>query len=197
MTSKNFNFQKKKLHRSFRWQLLACSKRKGKSVRAEHSAHVCVSLRRWRRRQAAQSGSRGANGGCCDAGRGEGDPQGGLRVGAGGLAHVAQRGDTVLVLLRSFPCRRRPLPPAKYHGASRCSSGVGASGHGPEVGRLRALRPDLRLCDICDPSKVDVKVKVALRRLVAAEAERAPASSVVLDSNRELKHEEKLCIQEL
>lgn len=61
-------------------------------------------------------------------------------------------------------CSPFPLFQAKYHGASRCSSGVGASGHGPEVGRLRALRPDLRLCDICDPSKVDVKVKVALQK---------------------------------
>ncbi|CAM0953290.1 unnamed protein product [Alopecurus aequalis] len=119
------------------------------------------------------------------------------------LAHVARHGDAVLLLVL-MP----PPPPATSSGkrswgfplfAGGCATGhTAAPVQRSDVSELCAQMM-LRLRDLYDPTKVDVKVRIVHSSpsggVVAAESERARASWVVLD--RDLKNEERLCLQDL
>ncbi|KAM0905640.1 hypothetical protein ACQ4PT_017242 [Festuca glaucescens] len=118
------------------------------------------------------------------------------------LAHVARYGDTVLILVL-MP----PLPPAtsgKRPWGFPFFAGGCATGHGAapvqrsDVSEL-CTQMMLRLRDLYDPTKVDVKVRIVHTSpsggVVAAESKLAQASWVVLD--RELKLEERHCLQDL
>ncbi|XP_062232295.1 inactive protein kinase SELMODRAFT_444075-like [Phragmites australis] len=114
------------------------------------------------------------------------------------LTHVVQHGDNILLLV--------VIPPQssgrKFWGfpffAGDCASGHKAVlNQKSDVSEL-CSQMMLKLCDVYDPSKINVKVKVlsgSPSGCVAAESKRAQASWVVLD--KELKHEEKRCMQEL
>ncbi|KAL6848844.1 hypothetical protein ACP4OV_021427 [Aristida adscensionis] len=114
------------------------------------------------------------------------------------LTHVVQHGDSILLLVI--------IPPQssgrKFWGfplfAGDCASGHKAVlNQKSDVSELCSQMMQ-KLHDIYDPSKVNVKVKVisgSPSGAVATESKRAQASWVVLD--KELKHEERSCMQEL
>ncbi|KAM0871724.1 hypothetical protein ACQ4PT_039208 [Festuca glaucescens] len=118
------------------------------------------------------------------------------------LAHVARHGDTVLLLVLM------PPPPTAVSGkrpwgfpffAGGCATGQGAAPvQRSDVSEL-CTQMMLRLRDLYDPSKVDVKVRIVHTSpsggVVAAESKQAQASWVVLD--RDLKLEERHCMQDL
>lgn len=116
------------------------------------------------------------------------------------LTHVVQHGDTVLLLALI------PPPPAsgrRLWGFPLFAGGC-ASGHRAvltqksDVSELCSQMMQ-RLRDVYDPTnKIDVKVKILSGSppgAVATESKRAQAAWVVLD--KELKHEEKRCMEEL
>ncbi|KAM0893865.1 hypothetical protein ACQ4PT_024784 [Festuca glaucescens] len=118
------------------------------------------------------------------------------------LAHVARHGDTVLLLVLM------PPPPPAVSGkrpwgfpffAGGCATGQGAAPvQRSDVSEL-CTQMMLRLRDLYDPTKVDVKVRIVHTSpsggVVAAESKQAQASWVVLD--RDLKLEERHCMQDL
>ncbi|XP_047043895.1 inactive protein kinase SELMODRAFT_444075-like [Lolium rigidum] len=118
------------------------------------------------------------------------------------LAHVARHGDTVLLLVLM------PPPPPAVSGkrpwgfpffAGGCATGHAAAPvQRSDVSEL-CTQMTLRLRDLYDPTKVDVKVRVVHTTpsggVVAAESKGAQASWVVLD--RDLKLEERHCMQDL
>ncbi|MQL84493.1 hypothetical protein Taro_017008 [Colocasia esculenta] len=120
------------------------------------------------------------------------------------LTHVVQPGDciTLLVVLPAQSSGRKLL-----WGFPRFA-GDCASGHRwSYAGTALEMKSDitdscsqmmLQLQDVYDPNKVNVKVKIVSGTptgAVAAESKRAQASWVVLD--KQLKHEEKRCMEEL
>ncbi|PNT70618.1 hypothetical protein BRADI_2g14530v3 [Brachypodium distachyon] len=115
------------------------------------------------------------------------------------LTHVVQRGDSILLLVLMPP---PPSSGRKFWGfplfAGDCASGHKAvSNQKSDVSELCAQMM-LKLRDVYDPSKINVKVRIVSGSpsgVVATESKRAHASWVVLD--RELKLEEKRCMEEL
>ncbi|XP_047043906.1 inactive protein kinase SELMODRAFT_444075-like [Lolium rigidum] len=118
------------------------------------------------------------------------------------LAHVARHGDSVLLLVLM------PPPPPATSGkrpwgfpffAGGCATGHAAAPvQRSDVSEL-CTQMMLRLRDLYDPNKVDVKVRIVHTSpsggVVAAESKQAQASWVVLD--RDLKLEERHCMQDL
>ncbi|XP_072968874.1 inactive protein kinase SELMODRAFT_444075-like isoform X2 [Typha angustifolia] len=119
------------------------------------------------------------------------------------LTHVVQPGDSITLLV--------VVPPhtsgRKLWGFPRFA-GDCASGHrrSRSVTTLEQKSDITELCsqmmlqlhDVYDPNKINVKIKIVSGSpcgAVAAESKRAQASWVVLD--KELKHEEKRCMEEL
>ncbi|OVA11353.1 Protein kinase domain [Macleaya cordata] len=118
------------------------------------------------------------------------------------LTHVVQPGDCITLLV---------VVPAHSSGkkwgfprfAGDCASGHRRSYAGTTTEHKCDITDScsqmmLQLHDVYDPNKINVKIKIVSGSpcgAVAAEAKRAQASWVVLD--RQLKHEEKRCMEEL
>ncbi|KAJ1253994.1 hypothetical protein BS78_K137000 [Paspalum vaginatum] len=115
------------------------------------------------------------------------------------LTHVVQHGDTILLLVLIPP----PTTGRRFWGFPLFAGGC-ASGHRAvltqksDVSELCSQMVQ-KLRDVYDPSnKINVKVKILSGSppgSVATESKRAQAGWVVLD--KELKHEEKRCMEEL
>ncbi|KAK1665469.1 hypothetical protein QYE76_053628 [Lolium multiflorum] len=114
------------------------------------------------------------------------------------LTHVVQPGGSIILLV---------VIPAQSSGRKFWGfplfAGDCASGHKTMLDQKSDIselcsQMMLKLHDVYDPSKINVKVKLVSGSppgVVAAESKRAQASWVVLD--KELKHEEKRCVEEL
>ncbi|XP_006655651.1 inactive protein kinase SELMODRAFT_444075-like [Oryza brachyantha] len=113
------------------------------------------------------------------------------------LTHVVQHGDTILLLA--------VMPP---HNSGKKFWGFPLFAGGCASGHRSVLTQNSDVADLCnqlmlklrnfyDPNKIITKIKVipASPGGVATESKRAQASWVVLD--KELKHEEKRCMEEL
>ncbi|KAI0508145.1 hypothetical protein KFK09_014279 [Dendrobium nobile] len=119
------------------------------------------------------------------------------------LTHVVQPGDclTLLVVMPLQSSGRKLWGFPRF--AGDCASGHRRSHTGTTLEQKSDLtylcsQMMLQLHDVYDPNKVNVKVKVVSGSpsgVVAAESKRANASWVVLD--KQLKHEEKHCIDDL
>ncbi|TVU01933.1 hypothetical protein EJB05_52580 [Eragrostis curvula] len=115
------------------------------------------------------------------------------------LTHVVQHGDSILLLAVNPP---QTSGRSKFWGFPFFAGGC-ASGHRAVLNQtsdFSELCSQMmhKLRDVYDPSKINVKVKVlsgSPSGCVATESKRAQASWVVLD--KELKHEEKRCLEEL
>ncbi|XVF26935.1 hypothetical protein REPUB_Repub14bG0063200 [Reevesia pubescens] len=118
------------------------------------------------------------------------------------LTHVVQPGDciTLLVVVPSHGSGRKWGFPRF---AGDCASGSRKSQSGSSSEQKCDITDScsqmiLQLHDVYDPNKINVKIKIVSGSpcgAVAAEAKRAQASWVVLD--KQLKHEEKRCVEEL
>jgi len=114
------------------------------------------------------------------------------------LTHVVQHGDSILLLVVIPP----PSSGRKFWGfpffAGDCASGHKAVlNQKSDVSEL-CSQMMLKLHEVYDPNKINVKVRILSglpSGTVATESKRAQASWVVLD--KELKHEEKRCLEEL
>ncbi|XVE88738.1 hypothetical protein DITRI_Ditri19aG0093000 [Diplodiscus trichospermus] len=118
------------------------------------------------------------------------------------LTHVVQPGDciTLLVVVPSHGSGRK-------WGFPRFSDDCASRSHKSQSGSRSVQKSDitdscsqmiLQLHDVYDPNKINVKIKIVSGSpcgAVAAEAKRAQAIWVVLD--KQLKHEEKHCMEEL
>ncbi|PKA57211.1 Inactive protein kinase [Apostasia shenzhenica] len=119
------------------------------------------------------------------------------------LTHVVQPGDclTLLVVMPPLTSGRKLWGFPRF--AGDCASGHRRSHTGTTLEQKSDLtnlcsQMMLQLQDVYDPNKINVKVKVVSGSpsgVVAAECKRAHASWVVLD--KQLKHEEKRCTEEL
>ncbi|XP_038987590.1 inactive protein kinase SELMODRAFT_444075 [Phoenix dactylifera] len=119
------------------------------------------------------------------------------------LTHVVQPGDciTLLVVVPPHSSGRKLWGFPRF--AGDCASGHRKSLFGTTLEQKSDITDTctqmmLRLHDIYDPKKINIKVKVVSGSpcgAVAAECKRAQANWVVLD--KELKHEEKRCMEEL
>lgn len=120
------------------------------------------------------------------------------------LTHVVQPGDCITLLV-VFPSQS---PGRKLWGFPRfagdCASGHRRSHSGAASSEQKFDITDtcsqmiLQLHDVYDPNEINVKVKVVSGSpcgAVAAEAKKAQANWVVFD--KQLKHEEKRCMEEL
>ncbi|OIW04935.1 hypothetical protein TanjilG_15680 [Lupinus angustifolius] len=119
------------------------------------------------------------------------------------LTHVVQPGDciTLLVVVPSQSSGRRLWGFPRFSGD--CASGNKKC----PTGTILEQKSDITDCcsqmilqlhDVYDPNKVNVRIKIVSGSpcgAVAAEAKKVQASWVVLD--KQLKHEEKRCIEEL
>ncbi|XP_022723896.1 inactive protein kinase SELMODRAFT_444075-like isoform X2 [Durio zibethinus] len=118
------------------------------------------------------------------------------------LTHVVQPGDciTLLVVVPSHGSGRKWGFPRF---AGDCATGSRKSPSGSSSEQKSDItnscsRMILQLQDVYDPNKINVKIKIVSGSpygAVAAEAKQAQASWVVLD--KQLKHEEKCCMEEL
>ncbi|KAE7999129.1 hypothetical protein FH972_003599 [Carpinus fangiana] len=119
------------------------------------------------------------------------------------LTHVVQPGDciTLLVVVPSPSSGRKLWVFPRF--AGDCASGHKKS-HSGANSELKGDITDscsqmiLQLHDVYNPNKINVRIKIVSGSpcgAVAAEAKRAQASWVVLD--KQLKHEEKRCMEEL
>lgn len=119
------------------------------------------------------------------------------------LTHVVQPGDciTLLVVVPSHSSGRRFWVFPRF--AGDCASGHRKSFSGT-ISEQRGDITDscsqmiLQLHDVYDPNKINFKIKIVSGSpcgAVAAEAKKAQAGWVVLD--KQLKHEEKCCMEEL
>ncbi|KAL5822562.1 hypothetical protein ACOSQ3_020474 [Xanthoceras sorbifolium] len=119
------------------------------------------------------------------------------------LTHVVQPGDciTLLVVVPSHGSGRRFWVFPRF--AGDCASGQRKS-HTGTISEQKCDLTDscsqmiLQLHDVYDPNKINFKIKIVSGSpcgAVAAEAKRAQANWVVLD--KQLKHEEKCCMEEL
>ncbi|KAJ4717917.1 Kinase family protein [Melia azedarach] len=119
------------------------------------------------------------------------------------LTHVVQPGDciTLLVVVPEHGSGRRFWVFPRF--AGDCASGHRKSHSGTSSEQRCDLTDScsqmiLQLHDVYDPNKINFKIKIVSGSpygAVAAEAKKAQASWVVLD--KQLKHEEKCCIEEL
>ncbi|KAG1346656.1 inactive protein kinase [Cocos nucifera] len=118
------------------------------------------------------------------------------------LTHVVQPGDcvTLLVVVPPHSSGRKLWGFPRF--AGDCASGHRKS-HGTTLDQKSDITDTcaqmmLRLHNVYDPNKINIKVKVVSGSpcgAVAAESKRAQANWVVLD--KQLKHEEKRCMEEL
>ncbi|KAF5745485.1 inactive protein kinase [Tripterygium wilfordii] len=119
------------------------------------------------------------------------------------LTHVVQPGDciTLLVVVPSHNSGRKLWGFPRF--AGDCASGLRKS-HSRTTSDQKCDITDtcshmiLQLHDVYDPNKINVRIKIVSGSpsgAVAAEAKKAQASWVVLD--KQLKHEEKRCMEEL
>nr|CAB3464278.1 unnamed protein product [Digitaria exilis] len=114
------------------------------------------------------------------------------------LTHVVQHGDSILLLVVIPP----PSSGRKFWGFPLFARDC-ASGHKAVLNQMSDVdelcsQMMLNLRDVYDPNKINVKIKIlsgSPSGTVANESKRAQASWVVLD--KELKHEEKHCLEEL
>ncbi|XP_027926901.1 inactive protein kinase SELMODRAFT_444075-like isoform X1 [Vigna unguiculata] len=120
------------------------------------------------------------------------------------LTHVVQPGDciTLLVVVPSQSSGRRLWGFPRF--AGDCASGHKKSSSGSSSSEQKCDITDscsqmiLQLHDVYDPNKINVKIKIVSGSpcgAVAAEAKKAQANWVVLD--KQLRHEEKQCMEEL
>ncbi|XP_010534906.1 PREDICTED: inactive protein kinase SELMODRAFT_444075-like isoform X2 [Tarenaya hassleriana] len=119
------------------------------------------------------------------------------------LTHVVQPGDciTLLVVVASHHSGRKLWVFPRF--AGDCASGHRKS-HSDACPEIKSDLTDtcsqmiLQLQDVYDPNKINVKIKIVSGSpcgAVAAEAKKVQANWVVLD--KQLKHEEKRCMDEL
>lgn len=120
------------------------------------------------------------------------------------LKHVVQPGDSITLLAVIVGNKTGRKMWAFPRLAGDCASGYKKQNNGYCSQELRneinnsCSQMMLQLNDVCDSKKVNVKVKVvsaALPGVAAAEAKKARATWVVLD--KQLKKEEKSCMEEL
>ncbi|KAL2493220.1 Protein kinase protein with adenine nucleotide alpha hydrolase-like domain [Abeliophyllum distichum] len=119
------------------------------------------------------------------------------------LTHVVQPGDciTLLVVVSSQSSGRKLWGFPRF--AGDCASGHKKSQSGTNAEQKFDITDTcsqmiLQLQDVYDPNKINVKIKIVSGSpcgAVAAEATRTQANWVVLD--KQLKHEEKCCMEEL
>ncbi|PSR96158.1 Inactive protein kinase [Actinidia chinensis var. chinensis] len=119
------------------------------------------------------------------------------------LTHVVQPGDciTLLVVVPSGSSGRKLWGFPRF--AGDCASGHRRSHSGTSSEQKSDITDScsqmiLQLHDVYDPNKINVKIKIVSGSpcgAVAAEAKRTQANWVVLD--KQLKHEEKRCMEEL
>ncbi|KAK9022648.1 hypothetical protein V6N11_002895 [Hibiscus sabdariffa] len=117
------------------------------------------------------------------------------------LTHVVQPGDCITLLVVPSHCSGRKWGFPIFSGD--CASGSRKSQAGSSSEQNSGISDSfsqmiLQLHDVYDPSKINVKIKIVSGSpcgAVAAEAKQAQASWVVLD--KQLKHEEKRCMEEL
>ncbi|KAL3632914.1 hypothetical protein CASFOL_025898 [Castilleja foliolosa] len=120
------------------------------------------------------------------------------------LTHVVQPGGciTLLVVFTSHASGRKLWGFPRF--AGDCASSHRSRSHCGTSSEQKSDLTDcysqmiLQLHDVCDPNKINVKIKVVSGTpcgAVAAEAKKIQASWVVLDKH--LKHEEKSCMDEL
>ncbi|KDP40793.1 hypothetical protein JCGZ_24792 [Jatropha curcas] len=119
------------------------------------------------------------------------------------LTHVVQAGDciTLLVVVPSQSSGRKLWGFPRF--AGDCASGHRKSHSGATSEQKCDITDScsqmiLQLHDVYDPNKINVKIKIVSGSpcgSVAAEAKRSQANWVVLD--KQLKHEEKCCMEEL
>ncbi|KAI4329165.1 hypothetical protein L6164_021458 [Bauhinia variegata] len=119
------------------------------------------------------------------------------------LTHVVQPGDciTLLVVVPPQSSGRRLWGFPRF--AGDCASGHKKSNSGTSSEQTFDITDTcsqmiLQLHDVYDPNKINVKIKIVSGSpcgAVAAEAKKAEASWVILE--KQLKHEEKRCMEEL
>nr|TKR75516.1 hypothetical protein D5086_0000284500 [Populus alba] len=119
------------------------------------------------------------------------------------LTHVVQPGDciTLLVVVPSHAPGRRLWGFPRF--AGDCANGHRKSHSGATSDQRCDITDScsqmiLQLQDVYDPNKINVKIKIVSGSpcgAVSAEAKKAQANWVVLD--KQLKHEEKRCMEEL
>ncbi|KAI5602794.1 hypothetical protein BDE02_01G178700 [Populus trichocarpa] len=119
------------------------------------------------------------------------------------LTHVVQPGDciTLLVVVPSHAPGRRLWGFPRF--AGDCANGHRKSHSGATSDQRCDITDScsqmiLQLHDVYDPNKINVKIKIVSGSpcgAVSAEAKKAQANWVVLD--KQLKHEEKRCMEEL
>ncbi|XP_073115157.1 inactive protein kinase SELMODRAFT_444075 [Elaeis guineensis] len=119
------------------------------------------------------------------------------------LTHVVQPGDciTLLVVVPPHSSGRKLWGFPRF--AGDCASGHRKSHFGTTLEQKSDITDTctqmmLQLHDVYDPNKINIKVKVVSGSpcgVVADECKRAQANWVVLD--KQLKHEEKCCMEEL
>ncbi|KAL6585125.1 hypothetical protein OROMI_004414 [Orobanche minor] len=120
------------------------------------------------------------------------------------LTHVVQHGDciTLLVVFTSHNSGRKLWGFPRF--AGDCASGHRSRSHCGTSAEQKSDLTDscsqmiLQLHDVYDPNKINMKIKVVSGTpcgSVAAEAKKIEANWVVLD--KQLKHEEKRCMEEL
>ncbi|KAI3455541.1 hypothetical protein Pfo_012204 [Paulownia fortunei] len=119
------------------------------------------------------------------------------------LTHVVQPGDciTLLVVISSHSSGRKLWGFPRF--AGDCASGHRRSHSGTSADQKSDITDTcsqmiLQLHDVYDPNKINVKIKIVSGTpcgAVAAEAKKNQANWVVLD--KQLKHEEKRCMEEL
>ncbi|KAK8664357.1 hypothetical protein V6N13_084150 [Hibiscus sabdariffa] len=116
------------------------------------------------------------------------------------LTHVVQPGDciTLLVVVPSPGSGRKWSFPRFAGDCASRKSHTGSNSEQKSDITDSCSQMILQLHDVYDPNKINVKIKIVSGSpsgAVASEAKRALASWVVLD--KQLKHEEKRCIEEL
>ncbi|MBA0565381.1 hypothetical protein Golob_010262, partial [Gossypium lobatum] len=117
------------------------------------------------------------------------------------LTHVVQPGDCITLLVVPSHGSGRKWGFPRFSGD--CSSSSRKSQSGSSSEQKSGISDScsqmiLQLHDVYDPNKINVKIKIVSGSpcgAVAVEAKRAQASWVVLD--KQLKHEEKRCMEEL
>ncbi|XP_039005859.1 inactive protein kinase SELMODRAFT_444075-like [Hibiscus syriacus] len=117
------------------------------------------------------------------------------------LSHVVQPGDCITLLVVPSHCSGRKWGFPRFSGDCASISRKSQTGSSSEQNSGISdsfSQMILQLHDVYDPNKINVKIKIVSGSpcgAVAAEAKQAKASWVVLD--KQLKHEEKRCMEEL
>ncbi|KAK8581163.1 hypothetical protein V6N13_144204 [Hibiscus sabdariffa] len=117
------------------------------------------------------------------------------------LTHVVEPGDCITLLVVPSHCSGRKWGFPRFSGDCASISRKSQTGSSSEQNSGISdsfSQMILQLHDVYDPNKINVKIKIVSGSpcgAVAAEAKQARASWVVLD--KQLKHEEKRCMEEL